>query len=231
LNRISSIRVPTFAILDHMRNIIVTYRNFFTKERRRSLHVAFFILMLSLIFQYYAGVYSTHVATQYVGDLLLDNLPIINLNFVIVEGALWTILISILLILAKPRYIIFTLKSVAVFLALRSIFVAVTHLGIYPGQVVPGPGFFDNLYTAFGLQTGYFFSAHTGLPIFMALIFWDEKFWRFFYLTLAVVFGISVLLSHVHYSIDVLAAPFMAYSIFKWAQYLFKDDYALIKTA
>ncbi len=211
-----------------MKSIRATYRLVFTKERRRALYVAFLILTLSLIFQYYAGVYSNHAATQYVGDLLLDHLPVVNLNLIIVEGALWAILLSAILVLSKPRYIIFTLKAVAVFLALRSIFVAVTHLGIYPGQVVPGTGFFDQLYLAFGLETGYFFSAHTGLPILMALIFWDEKIWRILYLVLSVVFGISVLLAHVHYSIDVLAAPFMTYSIFKLSEYLFKEDHELI---
>lgn len=205
------------------------YRSFFTKERRRSLYVAFFILALSLVFQFYAGSYSNHVATRYIGDLLLDHLPILNLNFIIVEGALWVIFLSAVLILMKPRYIIFTLKAVAVFLALRSVFVAVTHLGIYPGQIGPDSGPFDQIYTAFGLETGYFFSAHTGLPIFMALIFWDDKFWRFSYLALSIIFGISVLFAHVHYSIDVLAAPFMAYSIFKLSEYLFKEDYLAIK--
>ena len=208
-----------------MRDLRGAYRSIFTKERRRALYVALFILSLSLIFQYYAGVYSNHVATQYVGDLLLDNLPVVNLNFIIVEGALWAIFLSIILILAKPRYIVFALKSVALFLALRSVFVAVTHLGIYPGQVVPGSGFFDQIYLGLGLETGYFFSAHTGLPILMALIFWDEKIWRFLYLALATIFGIAVLLAHVHYSIDVLAAPLMTYSIYRLAEYLFKEDY------
>lgn len=211
-----------------MKNIVSAHKSFFTKERRHSLYVAFLILGLSLIFQYYAGAYSNHVATQYVGDLLLDHLPVVNLNFIIVEGALWAIFLSALLVLAKPRYIIFTLKSLAVFLAIRAVFVAVTHLGIYPGGVVPGPGFFDQLYVALGLQTGYFFSGHTGLPILLALIFWNEKLWRFIYLALSAIFGISVLLAHVHYSIDVLAAPFMTYSIYKLSEFLFKDDRALI---
>src|ERR1035441_1939913 len=104
-----------------MQNLISAYKNFFTKPRRRSLYVAFFILALSLIFQYYAGIYSAHVATQYVGDLLLDHLPVVNLNLIIVEGSLWAIFSSAILILVKPRYIIFTLKTVSVFLALRDV--------------------------------------------------------------------------------------------------------------
>jgi hypothetical protein len=38
------------------------------------------------------------------------------------------------------------------------------------------------------------------------------------------VFGLSVLIAHIHYSIDVFAAPFMAYSIFSLARYFFKKD-------
>ncbi len=211
-----------------MNNLRIAYQNIFTKERRRSFYVALFIFALSFVFQYYAGAYSAYRGTQFVGDIVLDNIPAINLNPIIVEGALWAILGSVVLVLAKPRYIIFALKAVAVFLALRAFFVAVTHLGIYPSQIVPSNSFFDQLYVSLGLETGYFFSAHAGLPFFMALIFWDEKLWRFTYPTLSAIFGISVLLAHVHYSIDVFAAPFMAYSIFKLSEYLFLEDYKLI---
>ena len=64
----------------------------------------------------------------------------------------------------------------------------------------------------------------------MALIFWDDDFWRPFFLAAAVVFGASVLLAHVHYSIDVFAAPFIVYGIFAIAQRTFKKDYALMSS-
>jgi membrane-associated phospholipid phosphatase len=205
------------------------YKGFFTKERVRSLLVGLVLLSLAIVFQFYASAYSERVSSNFVHDILLDNLPIVNLNIIIVEGALTAIVGSIVLLFMKPRYLIFTLKAVAIFIATRAVFVSATHLGIYPGQVNPDTGFFDRIYTGLGLEAGFFFSGHTGLTLLMALIFWDEKFWRYVYLIAAAIFGISVLFAHVHYTIDVLAAPYMTYAIFKMSQYFFAEDYALIE--
>ena len=205
------------------------YKDLFTKEKIRSLCVAFLLIALALVFQYYSSAYSTRNSSRFVGDIFLDNLPVVNMNGVIIEGAMFTILVvGAALLLCKPKYILFTLKAVAIFIAIRAFFVAATHLGIYPDQIVPGNDIIDRIYMALDLQAGYFFSAHTGLPFLMALIFWDERLWRYILLSLSFVFGVSVLLAHVHYSIDVFAAPFMTYSIFKLAQYLFPADYKLI---
>jgi len=207
----------------------MSYKNFFTKERIRSLLFALVLLGLAIVFQFYASAYSNRVSSNSVPDLLLNILPVVNLNFLIVEGALAVIAGSVILLFFKPKYLIFTLKAAAIFIATRAVFVSLTHLGIYPNQVGPDPtGFFDRIYTGLGLEAGFFFSGHTGLSCLMALIFWDELFWRYVYILLAIMFGIAVLLAHVHYSIDVLAAPYMTYSIFAMCKYFFPEDYKLI---
>lgn len=209
-------------------SMAAAYRSFFTKDRLRSLLVSLILLGLAIVFQFYASTYAGRVPSTAVPDLILDVLPIVNLNLIIVEGALVAIMGSILLLLAKPKYLIFALKAAAIFIATRAVFISLTHLGIYPGQTNPDNGFFDRMYTGLGLEAGFFFSGHTGLPFLMSLIFWKEKLWRYAYLALSVVFGISVLFAHVHYSIDVLAAPYITYSIFVMSRYFFKEDYALI---
>jgi len=207
------------------------YKGFFTREHIRSLVNALILLGLAVIFQYYASAYVNRTPSNSVADLFLSILPVVNLNFLIVECALAAIAISIVLILAKPQYLLFTLKAVAIFIATRAVFIAVTHTGIYPGQINPDPtGIFDRTYTGLGLEAGFFFSGHTGLPFLMGLIFWDEKFWRYAYLAISVIFGIAVLFAHVHYTIDVLAAPYMAYGIFKMSQYFFAEDYKMIES-
>jgi hypothetical protein len=61
----------------------------------------------------------------------------------------------------------------------------------------------------------------------MALILWNKKFWRYAYIVLSIVFGVAVLFAHIHYTMDVLAAPYMTYGIFKMSQYFFPEDYKM----
>jgi hypothetical protein len=126
----------------------------------------------------------------------------------------------------KPRYITFTLKTVSLFIITRAFFISLTHLGASPHELVfnsnnIGYWLYDILYNTHG---DFFFSGHTGMPFLMSLIFWQEKRCRIFFLITSGVFGLSVLIAHIHYSIDVFAAPFMAYSIFSLARYFFKKD-------
>lgn len=209
-----------------------TLRDIFSKERLPSLMGAFALLVASYVVEHLANIYafdySQRPTSSYVGDLVLDNIPVIDLSFIIIEVALMAIVLGTLFVFSKPRYVLFTLKAVALFIIVRAIFISLTHVGIHPENIAPGLGFFDGIYTYLNFQTGLFFSGHTGLPFLVSLIFWDNLRVRYVLLTLSLVFAVAVLLAHIHYSIDVLAAPFMAYGIYHIARRLFKKDYELI---
>ena len=123
----------------------IDYKTFFTKERVRSLFVGLILFGLAVVFQFYASNYSTRVSSNFVHDIILDNVPVINLNAIIVEGSLVVIALSSIMVLSKPRYILFVLKATAVFIATRAVSVAVTHLGIYPGSINPDSVGFSRL--------------------------------------------------------------------------------------
>ncbi len=209
-----------------------TLRDIFSRERLPSLIGAFALLGAAYVAEYFANIYafdySQRPTSNYVGDIVLDNVPVLDINFIIIEVALISIVLVTLFVLYRPRYFLFTLKAVALFIIIRAVFISLTHVGIHPESIAPGLGLFDSIYTYLNFQTGLFFSGHTGLPFLVAVIFWDNKRVRYALLSLSFIFAVAVLLAHVHYSIDVLAAPFMAYGIFKIAQYLFPRDYELI---
>ena len=214
---------------------ILTLNDLFKSEHIYSLVTGLVLVGFSLIVYHFANEYAfeylTRSTTNYVGDVFLDNLPIVDLNFLIIETALIAMVaVTVFIIFCRSHYVLFSLKALAIFNITRAFFISLTHIGIYPGQTNPGIGLIDGVYSYYNFETGFFFSAHTGLPFFFALIFWKEKKLRYAFLALSFVFAVGVLLSHVHYSIDVLAAPFMAYGIFKVAEYIFPHDFEFIGT-
>ncbi len=210
-------------------------QDLFKPAWRFSLAGALILLAGAYVAEHFANLYelsySARPTSTYVGDLLLDNLPIVNLNVIIIEGAFLAIVLGTLYVFLRPRYVLFTLKALALFVVVRALFVSLTHVGIYPGNIDPGLGLFDGIYTYLNFQTGFFFSGHTGLPLLLAFIFWEDVPARVGFLALSAVFAVAVLLAHIHYSIDVFAAPFMAYGIFTMAKALFPRDHALLGAA
>jgi hypothetical protein len=192
------------------------------------------LLAVAIIVQIFAGQYSARVSigANSVNDILLDNLPVVNLDFMIVGGAIALWVLAWWLLITKPSHLIFGTKAIALFVISRAFFFSLTHVGPYPRGIPPGP---DNLgwgfYKLLTFQGNFFFSGHTGFPVLMALIFWDDDFWRPFFLAMSVLFGASVLLAHVHYSIDVFAAPFIVYGVYKICARWFPKDFALIPVA
>lgn len=214
-----------------MGRLFVEHRGFWSHQNKISLYLGILLLILSLVVQIGAGRYSSRsaISANFVGDLFLDNLPIINLDFVIVFCALIFWVAAFVFLAFKPRHLLFGLKAIALFVIFRAFFVSLTHIGIYPKQITIGTddvGY--TLYKLFTFQGNYFFSGHTGFPFLMALIFWRDKFWKRLFILAAFFFAASVLLAHVHYSIDVFAAPFITYGIFKITQRFFPRDYAFI---
>lgn len=182
------------------------------------------LLTISLVINHLAGVYAAKEASNAVTDILLNRLPVVNVDFIFNEGAVLLILFIGVLLLREPKRIPFALKSVAIFIVIRSIFIIMTHLGPFPERSFINPNDFIQKFT---YGSDLFFSGHTGLPFLFALSFWSNKRLRYVFLLISFIAAASVLLGHLHYSIDVFAAFFITYGIFHIAQRLFAKDYKL----
>jgi hypothetical protein len=194
------------------------------KSYRNNTLLGFLLLASSLVINALADVYTTHHASNSVTDIILDNIPTWNVNFIFYQGFAIFWLFVIFIQIREPKGLPFVLKSIAFFILIRSFFISLTHLAIPPDHSYLHPARF---YARFTAQDDLFFSSHTGLPFLMSLIYWKDKFLRKIFLSATLFFATTVLLGHLHYSIDVFSAFFITYGIFHIAQTFFKKDYAV----
>ncbi|TSA44914.1 hypothetical protein D4R51_02885 [bacterium] len=186
-----------------------------------SIGVGFLFLAASIVMSFFAIIYATERASGPVTDIILSNIPVVDVDGIFVYGPVifWIFVVGYLIF--EPKEIPFTIKSIALFTVIRSIFISLTHIGPFPSHIqVTATG----LLGAFTSGNDLFFSGHTGLPFLLALIFWENKYLRWLFIASSLFFGVIVLIAHLHYSIDVFAAFFITYTIYRVAGVLFKKD-------
>jgi len=142
---------------------------------------------------------------------------------------LWFFFLLLFVInILEPRHIPFVLKASALFIVIRSFFLILTHVGPPIGVLPLNPA---DLFFKLSSGDDLFFSSHTGFPLLMALIFWDEKYLRYFFILTTIAGAVVVLLGHLHYSIDVFAALFMRLSLSQTALILSKGQVCVVTVA
>ncbi|MCR4325521.1 MAG: sphingomyelin synthase family protein [Patescibacteria group bacterium] len=209
------------------RELARRYRHYFSRsDFRTATALSGVLFALSVVASFFAIRYATERASNSVTDIILSNVPAMDVDGLFVWGTVFLIAFITLLLLAHPKRVPFTLNCLALFYFIRSAFVSLTHIGPFPLQS-------ENAYdlghfiSTFLFSSDLFFSAHTGVPFLLALIFWREKAARNIFLAWSVYMATVVLLGHYHYSIDVASAFFITYTIYVLGGYLFPKSYAL----
>ena len=197
-----------------------------------SLVLSLFLLAAGLAISSYAVGYANESASNPVTDVVLSNFQVRDIDGFFVNGAVLMVLFIVGVCLWFPKRIPFVVKTIAIFVVVRSLFIIVTHIGAFPTQAPIDPesqGFLEDiigtkLYSSFFLGNDSFLSGHTGLPFLMAFLYWDKLWLRIAFIALSIAFGVVVLLGHIHYTIDVLSAFFISYGIYRMSRRLFKED-------
>ena len=213
--------------------IIQKYREAFSDSKFiRSLIISTLLLVGALVVNYFAAAYAFERASSAVSDIVLSNVPVFDVDWIFVFGPIVFGIWMGILCFSNPRTLPFAMKSVAMFVLIRSGFITLTHIGPFPDHnIIDGSSAvllhaLSNNPNFFLLSTGadLFFSGHTGLPFMLALVFWKHRLTRIFCFATSIFFGIIVLLGHLHYTIDVASAFFISYTIFVITAKTFKKD-------
>ncbi len=193
-----------------------------TKKYLLDVATAVGLLVASLIVNYYAGIYATRNASNAVTDIILNHIRVYDVDVVFIYGPVFLYMFLTFLALKRPEQMPFLLKSLALFTFVRSGFINLTHIGPFPDHLHIASVFSALNYFTFGGDL--FFSGHTGFPFLFALIFWEHKPLRYFFIAASLFFGIVALMGHLHYTIDVVAAFFITYTIYHLCCKFFARD-------
>jgi hypothetical protein len=202
--------------------------HFSDKDFLISFFTGLVFLVISLVIQFFVSSYVTRSASGSVTDIILSNTRVYDVAGIFVWGTVALLVIGFFIALMHINKVPFAMKSIALFTLIRAVFVSLTHISPFPTHILISSPFFNKEVFS-GILTGndLFFSGHTGIPFLLALMCWDNKKLRYFFLGFSVLFAFVVLLGHLHYSIDVLSAFFITYTIFDICKFFFKKDWQL----
>jgi len=181
--------------------------------------LAVLFILISSIFNSVVGNYSDNRPSMKASDIILDNIPSLSAQAIFVW--FWLLVFAMLYVYPffyKPEKVYYYWSMFSILLAVRAGFIFLTNLESPLGSISPEfPDFLHSLV----FPNALFFSGHTSYPFLGFLMFKKSKI-RWFFLASSIILGFSTLLMHLHYSIDVFAAFFITYGIYKIGENLSK---------
>jgi hypothetical protein len=143
-------------------------------------------------------------------DLILDNIPLVDVSVVYDIFCLVPIVILAVYLVHKKEYnrIPFILLMIGLFYIIRGIFIVLTPFGNPP--MFNGT---DSIFKGFSkYELGVYPSGHTGNVFMMFLLVKDKRYKLLIFICLIIV-TVSLFLARGHYSIDILSGLFFSYAI------------------
>jgi membrane-associated phospholipid phosphatase len=160
-------------------------------------------------------------------DPLLNLFSPIDLTWIIFSLIYIGLIIAIFYFIKDPHLFLTALQSYLVLVLFRTAAMYLLPLNPPADMISLNDPFVQIFGSGEILTKDLFFSGHTA-TLFLLFLIANKKTLKIIFLTFAAIVGISVLLQHVHYSIDVFTAPFFSYASVKFTAYV-KKRYLLIK--
>jgi len=128
-----------------------------------------------------------------------------------------SLIVAIFSFATKPEILLLALQSYSLLVIFRMMVMYSAPLDAPEKLILLNDPFVQFFGSGEVLTKDLFFSGHTA-TLFLLFLVSDKKQLKIIFLISTILVGIAVLLQHVHYTIDVLAAPFFAYSSYKIAK-------------
>ena len=172
-----------------------------------------FVLLIILVFPVFLNFIELRDA-DLMFDPFLDLFSPIDLTWITFGLIYFSVITAIISLMNKPASLFLALQSYGFMLLFRMLVMYLTPLEA-PEKLIP---LHDPFVQMFGtgdiLTKDLFFSGHTA-TMFVLFLVVKNKILKVIFLITTILVGLAVLVQHVHYTVDVVAAPVFAFVSYK----------------
>jgi membrane-associated phospholipid phosphatase len=147
-------------------------------------------------------------------DPILDLFKPVDLTWLTFGLIYVSLVLAIISYASKPEILIVALQSYSLLVIFRIMVMYSAPFNAPEGMILLNDPFVQFFGSGEVLTKDLFFSGHTA-TLFLLFLISDKKYLKIIFLVSTIIVGVAVLLQHVHYTIDVLAAPFFAYTSYR----------------
>jgi membrane-associated phospholipid phosphatase len=193
----------------------VDWKSFFNNKRNRTEFILTVVLLaiLMLSFSQFLQFIEQREGVS-LPDPLLKAFNPINLTWLTFTLIYLSIVLFLFSLRKDPYKIIIALQAYGLMVIFRTIAMYLVPLEAPKTILLLNDPFVQLFGKGEILTKDLFFSGHTA-TLFLLFLLTKNKILKVIFLVSTVTVGIAVLLQHVHYSIDVFVAPFVAYGAFR----------------
>lgn len=191
------------------------WKNFLKKKRKEFILTVFFLAVILYIFPNFLN-YVEERQGIILADPILELFNPIDLTWLTFGLIYISLIVAIYSFAAKPEILLLALQSYSLLVIFRMMVMYSAPLDAPEKLILLNDPFVQFFGSGKVLTKDLFFSGHTA-TLFLLFLISDKKYLKIIFLICTVLVGIAVLLQHVHYTIDVLSAPFFAYASYKIA--------------
>jgi len=191
------------------------WKEFFNNKKNIYVTVGTFILLIVVLI--FFPKFLTYVEARQgviLPDPVLSLFNPVDLTWLTFALIYLSIIIAMISFIPKPVKLIKALQCYTLLVIIRTAAMYVTPFDAPANILLLNDPFVQLFGSGDILTKDLFFSGHTA-TLFLLFLLEEKKYLKAAFFISTVVVGISVLLQHVHYTIDVFAAPFFAYGSFR----------------
>jgi hypothetical protein len=171
--------------------------------------ISLFVLVVTmLLFSRFTQFVEMRQGVQ-LSDPFLSLIPAIDLTWPIFSIIYGSIILGLSILLYYPERLVLLFGSYALMVMIRTLMMYLVPLDTPAGMIFLQDPFVSLFVTGKTLTRDLFFSGHTA-TMFLLFLAVPKKFKTFFFIATLFVGG-AVLFQKVHYTIDVVVAPFVSY--------------------